>query len=108
MQRQNGTPEIQLAVLYPNGEMMFTTTEQELQDYAKNKVISAFKIVETSGGQYNLHFTVTWKKDGDCVLTSARKELRKWASLNTLHKYIKSLELPDATITLHSYIRTKT
>lgn len=87
---------------------MFTTTEQELFDYAKNKVISAFKILENSAGQYNLAFTVTWRKDGDCVLTSARKELRKWASLNTLHKYIKSLDVPDASITIHSYYKQRT
>lgn len=84
---------------------MFTTTEQELVDYAKNNVISEFKIVENSAGQYNLLFTVTWKKEGDCVLTSARRDLRKWASLNTLHKFIKGLNVPDAKISLHSYVK---
>lgn len=82
---------------------MFTANEQELKAYVANNVVGCFKIVESPAGEFNLHFTLTWKKDGDCILTNARKALRKWASINTLLSFIKGLNVPDVPIIIQPY-----
>lgn len=84
---------------------MFTTNEQELSDYALNNAIVAFRIIETNTGKYNLTFSVTWKKDGDCILTTARKDLRKWTSVNNLIEFIKKLQVPAVPISIHPYYK---
>ncbi len=106
MKRQKGGSEIQFVILY-HGESMFTANEQELIDYAVNKVVASFKIIEANNGKFNLTFIVTWKKDGDCILVNARKDLRKFASINTLVAFIKALNVPDVPISIQPYYNSK-
>lgn len=81
---------------------MHAIVEQELLDYASNNVLKAFTVRETAEGRFTLIVSVTWR-EGDCILTSARKNPRFWASLNTLTKYIKDLNKPDIPIQLVLY-----
>lgn len=104
--RQKTGSDIQLLILF-RGEPMFTANETELIDYAANKVIVSFKIIEEKSGKFNLSFTLSWKKDGDCMLISARKDLRKWASLNTLLTFIKGLNVPDVPISIQPFYNGK-
>ncbi|ENG0237326.1 MULTISPECIES: hypothetical protein [Burkholderia cepacia complex] len=73
--------------------------EQELMDYAANGVISHFKIRETDEGRFCLVLTVSWK-EGECILTSARKTPRLWANVNTLAEYLRKLNQPKVPISL--------
>ncbi len=73
--------------------------EHELLDYASNNVITELKVCETEEGRFSLVVAVNWR-EGDCVLTSARKLPRVWASLNTLVKYIKGFNRPAVPVHL--------
>jgi hypothetical protein len=87
MQIQNGGSAIQFLILI-HGALMNAIDEHELLEYAANNVITVFKICETEEGRFSLVVNVNWR-EGDCILTSARKSPRLWASLNTLINYIK-------------------
>lgn len=70
---------------------MYAIDEQQLYEYAANKVITLIKIFETDDGNFSVVVTLSWR-EGDCILTSARKSPRTWASLNTLVKYLKGID----------------
>lgn len=70
---------------------MHAIDEQQLHEYAANKVITLIKIQETEDSHFCLVVTLSWR-EGDCILTSARKSPRTWASLNTLVKYLKGID----------------
>jgi hypothetical protein len=76
-----------------HGALMNAIDEHELLDYAANNVITVFKVCETKEGRFSLVVSVNWR-EGDCILISARKSPRVWASLNTLVKYIKGFNRP--------------
>jgi hypothetical protein len=78
---------------------MYAIDEHELMDYAANGVITQFKIHETDEGRFCLLLTVSWK-EGDCILTSARKTPRIWANVNTLANFLRELNLPKVPIAL--------
>lgn len=74
--------------------------EQDLLEYAQSKAILAYMVVENEDGKWNLHFTLNWK-EGVNVLSSARKDIRQWTSLNTLVNFIVGLGGPEVPITVH-------
>ncbi|MGY0343570.1 hypothetical protein [Xylella fastidiosa] len=98
MHPQDLRPELQFLILM-HGTAMNAIDEQELMDYATNGVISQFKIRETDEGRFCLVVTVSWK-EGDCILTSARKTPRAWANVNTLANFLRDLNLPKVPINL--------
>lgn len=98
MLRQNKASSLQFFIVM-NEVAMNAIDEQELMDYAANQVISQFKIRETDKGRFCLVIAVSWK-EGDCILTSARKTPRIWANVNTLAKFLRGLNLPTVPILL--------
>jgi hypothetical protein len=69
---------------------MHAIDEQQLNEYAANNVITLIKIKEVADNHFSLLVTLSWR-EGDCILTSARKSPRVWASLNTMAKYLKGI-----------------
>lgn len=84
-------------------------TDKELGEYlaiataanaaGKNRGIDFFKIEENDEGEFGLTVYLTFKST-EAVLFTARRKARFWPNLNTLAAYIKSLDFPDAPITL--------
>jgi hypothetical protein len=66
---------------------------------SKQPGIEAFTIVEVEDSKFMLHLDLAFKGRG-IIFHTARKEPRAWANLNSLASYIKSLNSPDAPITL--------
>ncbi|AOD16772.1 hypothetical protein BER93_19435 (plasmid) [Xanthomonas fragariae] len=106
MRRQNRHPELQFLILM-YGIAMNAIDEQELMDYVANGVISQFKIRETDEERFCLVVTVSWK-EGDCILTSARKTPRVWANVNTLANFLRGLNLPKVPINLELSFKAPT
>lgn len=78
---------------------MHAIDEQQLIEYATNNAITIIKIKEVADSHYSLLVTLSWR-EGDCILTSARKSPRVWASLNTLAKYLKGINGADTPVQL--------
>lgn len=69
---------------------MKTMVEAELQDCAKNKAVTQLTIISMSDSGYRIMVNLTWKK-GDWHLTTSRKNIRTWASLDRLVRYLEKV-----------------
>jgi len=81
---------------------MNSIIESELADFAKNKAIKSFNIVQSKIDSYFVVVTLTWK-EGDWELTTARGIPREWASLDRLVRHIQRKyngTLPPLILTL--------
>lgn len=84
-------------------------TDKELTEYlaiataasaeGKKRGIDFFRIEENDEGEFGLTVYLTFKS-AEAVLFTARRKARFWPNLNTLAAYIKSLDFPEAPITL--------
>lgn len=70
------------------GQLMTTISESGLGDAVKNNAVKVLNILQTASGDYEIVVQLTWK-EGDLHLATARKTVRKWASLDRLVKHIR-------------------
>lgn len=61
--------------------------------------IDAFRILEAGVGKYHLSLDLTFKGNGYLLIT-ARKTPRTWRNLQNLVDYIRSLDSPEAPISI--------
>ncbi len=66
---------------------MNAVSEGEVADFIRNKAVKRMNIIQTDGGKYRIVVTLTWKP-GDWNLVNARRQPRKWASLDRLARHI--------------------
>lgn len=105
MREQNTLSSIQF-IIFVHGVAMNAINEKELLEFVEISGqgngavrIASFKIKETGDGRFILALTLTWK-EGEQILTSARKTPRVWAKLNTVAAFLKDLNLPNVPISL--------
>lgn len=81
-------------------------TDRDLSEYVsisdaakKHTGIDAFRIQEAGVGKFNLALDLTFKGEGYLLIT-ARKTPRTWRNLHNLLDYIRSLDSPEAPISI--------
>jgi hypothetical protein len=96
-------------VIFVHGVAMNAINEKELLEFVNISVqrnesfrIANFKIKETDDGRFVLALSLTWK-EGEHILTSARKTPRVWAKLNTVAAFLRDFDLPNVPIFLELY-----
>lgn len=71
---------------------MKTLTEKQLAENFENHAIRSIVVDEVPGG-YELHVTLTWRKDGPFRLVKWRgTDSRLWKSLDGLVKFLKAFD----------------
>ena len=61
--------------------------------------IESFKILESGAGKFQLSLNLTFKGN-DCLLITTRKTPRTWRDAHSLFDYIRSLDFPEAPISI--------
>ena len=81
-------------------------TDRDLSEYVsisdaakKQTGIDAFRILEAGIGKFHLAMDLTFKGNGYLLIT-ARKTPRTWRNLHNLLDYIRSLDSPEASISI--------
>jgi hypothetical protein len=104
--REQNTPSSIQFVIFVYGVAMNAINEKELLEFVdisgrgnESFRIAHFKIKETDDGRFVLALSLTWK-EGEHILTSARKTPRVWAKLNTVASFLKDFNLPNVPIFL--------
>ncbi|MDR2031360.1 MAG: hypothetical protein LBP86_03680 [Azoarcus sp.] len=68
---------------------MNSLSNLELADFARNQAVKQLKIVQNNkSGKYRIIVKLTWK-EGDWSLSTSRKTIREWASLDRLVRHIR-------------------
>jgi hypothetical protein len=67
---------------------MNIVTDAEFTDLVKNNAVKMLRIIQSDSGKYQVAVTPSWK-EGEYLLAIRRtKNIREWASLETLARHI--------------------
>ncbi len=66
---------------------MNAVSEAEVADFVRNKAVKRMSIIQNEDGKYRIVVILTWKP-GEWLLVNARKQPRKWVSLDRLARHI--------------------